>query len=75
MANAKEWVSLSIVEKRVMNNKLIHLVSNSSHAFKAAENLLKAAEELGIFNGCNFDIGTIIEDPEQKEDSEVELLF
>jgi len=74
MANVKEWVSLSIVEKRVMNNKLIHLISNSSHAFKAAENLLKAAEELGVFNGCNFDIGTETI-PKESSEQDDEILF
>ena len=63
--NCNEWQQMSIVEKRIMTNKLMHLVSNSSQAFNVAEKLLKAAEELGLFDGCAFDIGTeIVEEGE-----------
>jgi hypothetical protein len=58
MANHNLWVSLSINEKRIMTNKLLHLIQNSAVAFNMACKIIEAAEELGKFDGVSFDIGT-----------------
>lgn len=41
-----------------MTNKLLHLIQNSKVAFNLVEKAIEAAEELGRFEGINFDIGT-----------------
>jgi hypothetical protein len=50
MANHKEWIELSIIEKIDMVGKLTHLLQNDEMSFHTFKNHIEKAESYGIFD-------------------------
>ncbi len=50
MANHKEWMELTIIEKIDLVGKLTHLLQNDIKSFEAFKKWIDISEVLGVFN-------------------------
>ena len=54
MANHKEWMELTILEKIDLVGKLTHLLQNNHVSFVAFKTHIDICERLGLFNEVKF---------------------
>lgn len=52
--NHKEWMDMTIIEKRDLVGKLTHLLQNDKASFNAFKKHIQEAESLGLLNQIKF---------------------
>lgn len=63
MANHKQWIDLSIVEKIELVGKLTHLLQNDVISFIAFKEHIEMCEIAGLFNEVKFNENELHVDP------------